>query len=264
MKCSFGKIKVDNVSMQEAVAAIVGMAQKSEIPRLVCTANLDHLATAECDQEFRSIYREADFVVADGMPLVWLSCLTHCRLKERVAGSDLFWELGRASEATGLRLFLLGGKPGSAAMAALMLTNQYPGAQVVGTYCPPYGTLDDKAELVRIKDAVSSAAPDVLLVGFGSPRQEKWIAAYKDMLAVPVSIGVGGSFDMAAGIVQRAPRWMRSVGLEWVFRLGQEPRRLFSRYFGRDLPFFGWLFVTLLADRLVGFFGGKPPSDQLA
>jgi N-acetylglucosaminyldiphosphoundecaprenol N-acetyl-beta-D-mannosaminyltransferase len=250
VKASFGSIKVDNVTMEEAVEVIVRLCQKSELPRIVCTANLDHLAMAQCDPEFLAIYQDADFVVADGMPLIWLSRFTNCQLKERVAGSDLLWELGRASSATGIKLFFLGGQPGAAAKAAAALIEKYPGANVAGTYCPPYGTLDDQSELLKIRSEIAAAAPDVLLVGFGSPKQEKWISSYKDLLGVPVSIGVGGSFDMAAGVVKRAPIWMRSFGLEWVFRLCQEPRRLWHRYFGRDVPFFGWLFVSLLSERL--------------
>ncbi len=236
--------------MKEAVAVIVRMAQKSEVPRIVCTANLDHLATAQSDPEFMSIYEHADFVVADGMPLIWLSRFTNCKLRERVAGSDLFWELGRASASTGVRLYFLGGHPGAAEKAAEVLVKEHPGAQIVGTYCPPNGTLDDKAELASIRQRIADAEPDVLLVGFGSPKQEKWIASYKDMLGVPVSIGVGGSFDMAAGVVKRAPLWMQLTGLEWAFRLIQEPKRLWHRYFGRDLPYFGYLLVSLIAARV--------------
>src|SRR5579884_2288284 len=103
MKCHLGGVEFDNVTMQEGVAAIIRMAQKSATPRIVCTANLDHLATIRRDPEFRSIYQEADFIVADGMPLVWLSRLSGVRLQERVAGSDLFWELSRASAKTGVR-----------------------------------------------------------------------------------------------------------------------------------------------------------------
>jgi len=263
MKCTLGGIKIDKVTMEEAVEVIVRLAQKSEIPRIVCTANLDHLATVKHDPEFLSIYQNADFVVADGMPLIWLSKFTNCELKQRVAGSDLFWELGRASASTGIRLFYLGGHPGAADAAKAALLKRYPEAQITGTYCPPFGTLDNPAELLKIRSAIAAASPDVLLVGFGSPKQEKWIAAYKEMMAVPVSIGVGGSFDMAAGVVMRAPKWMQATGLEWVFRLGQEPGRLWRRYFGRDLPFFGLLLMSLIGERIVSFGNSKNRSRQL-
>jgi N-acetylglucosaminyldiphosphoundecaprenol N-acetyl-beta-D-mannosaminyltransferase len=223
--------------MKEAVAAIVSMVMKSEKPCLVCTANIDHLSVMQNDGDFRRIYREADFVVADGMPLVWLSRLAGTPLKERIAGSDLFWELGRASALTGLRLFLLGGQPTAAEKAALHLTEKFPGARIAGCYCPPHGMLDDPQEDARIREVIAQAQPDILLVGFGSPKQEKWIASHRDDLNVPVSIGVGATFDMAAGFVRRAPMWARRSGLEWLFRLIQEPRRLWSRYMGRDLTY---------------------------
>jgi N-acetylglucosaminyldiphosphoundecaprenol N-acetyl-beta-D-mannosaminyltransferase len=249
--------------MQEAVSVIVRMAQKTGVPRLVCTANLDHLATVRTDSEFLAIYKNADFVVADGMPLIWLSRFCNCRLKERIAGSDLFWELGRVSASTGIRLFFLGGQPGAAAKAESAILLRFPGAQVVGTYCPPFGTLDDPVELKNIRDVIQNVSPDVLLVGFGSPKQEKWISNYKDVLGVPVSIGIGGSFDMAAGVVKRAPAWMQMNGLEWLFRLQQEPKRLWRRYFGKDMPFLGWMLISVMADRLALTFSPNRRSSKV-
>lgn len=263
MKCRLGGVDFDNVTMQDAVAAIIRMAQKSATPRVVCTANLDHLATIRRDDEFRAIYENADFVVADGMPLVWLSRLSGTRLRQRVAGSDLFWELGRASDATGLRLFFLGGQPGAVNEAADVLRREFSAAQIVGTYCPPMGTLDDPEEDERICNAILSADPDVLLVGLGSPKQEKWIAAHKERLCVPVSIGVGASFDMAAGRVRRAPLWVQRAGLEWVFRLIQEPRRLWRRYFGKDLPYLFLLIAQTVGERRASPLRSEKPAESL-
>jgi len=237
MTCWLGGVGFNNVTMSEAVDAIVTMARKSEKPCLICTANIDHLATMQGDADFRQIYRDADFVVADGMPLVWLSQLAGTPLKERVTGSDLFWALGRASHENGLRLFLLGGLPTSAEKAAENIYHRFPNAQICGTYCPPHGTLNDPEEDARIRRIIAEAQPDVLLVGLGSPKQEKWISAHREDLHIPVSIGVGASFDMAAGMVMRAPTWIRQMGMEWMFRLIQEPRRLAHRYLGRDLPY---------------------------
>jgi N-acetylglucosaminyldiphosphoundecaprenol N-acetyl-beta-D-mannosaminyltransferase len=166
-----------------------------------------------------------------------------------VTGSDLFWELARASEATGLRLFFLGGAPCAADLAREAVLKLYPGAQICGTYCPPFETFASEAEQVAIREAVTAAQPDILLVGFGAPKQEKWIVANKDLLSVPVSIGVGGSFEMASGVVKRAPSWMQDCGLEWAYRFMQEPSRLWHRYFVRDLPFFAKLVWQTLLDR---------------
>ena len=241
-----------NVTMEEAVAQIVQMAQKTEKPRYVCTGNLDHLVTLEHDAEFRAIYQASDLTLADGKPVVWLSRLAATPacppLKQRVTGSDLFWELARASETTGLRLFFLGGAPCAADLARDAVLKRHPGAQICGTYCPPFETFATPETSRRASATlVRAAQPDILLVGFGAPKQEKWIAANKDLLSVPVSIGVGGSFEMAGGVVKRAPVWMQEWGLEWAYRFFQEPTRLWHRYFVRDLPFLvkSWPLRTL-------------------
>jgi N-acetylglucosaminyldiphosphoundecaprenol N-acetyl-beta-D-mannosaminyltransferase len=237
MTCVLDGVKFDNVTMAEAVTTVISFAQKSEKPCFVCTANLDHLANMRHDSEFRRIYSIADLVVADGMPLVWLSKLAGAPLKERVAGSDMFWELGKASSQHKLRLFLLGGLPGSADAAARKLEECYPGAVIAGTYCPPFGNLDTNAEDAKIMQMLAESRPDILMVGLGAPKQEKWIAAHIERFHIPVSIGVGASFDMAAGMVKRAPVWMQKTGLEWMFRLIQEPARLWNRYILRDIPY---------------------------
>ena len=232
--------------------SIVQMAQKTGQPRYVCTGNLDHLSMLARDPEFRAIYNAADLVLADGAPVVWLSHLVRHPegpLRERVAGSDLFWELARASASAGVRLFFLGGSPGSADRAADMVRQRHPSAQVCGTYCPPVERFGDPEEQARIQQAVRDANPDILLVGLGAPKQEKWITAYKDRLGVPVSIGVGGTFEMAGGTVRRAPLWARRAGLEWAHRFLQEPTRLWRRYFMRDLPFLLVLTARTLASR---------------
>lgn len=233
-----GDIVFDNVTMDEAVRRILEMARKTDKPRYVCTANLDHLAISEHDDEFRDVYRRADLVLADGMPVVWLS-QPHImgRLQERVAGSDLFWELSKASAKTGLRLFLLGGLPGSADRAAEALRTSYPGVQICGTDCPSFENWATDAEQQRILETIHAAKPDILFVGLGAPKQEKWIAKRRLDLNVPVSIGVGGSFEMASGSVRRAPVWMQKSGLEWAYRLAQEPKRLWDRYMRRDVPY---------------------------
>ena len=240
-----GDIVFDNVTMTEAVERIVQMARKTDRPRYVCTANLDHLALCEKDAEFREIYRRADLVLADGMPVVWLS-QPHVMgsLHARVAGSDLFFELARASETTGLRLFFLGGSPGSADQAADAMRILYPQAIITGTYCPAFETFDTPEEQAKIAACIKEATPDVLLVGLGAPKQEKWIAKYKSTVGVPVSIGVGGSFEMAGGIIRRAPVWMQKSGLEWSYRLVQEPKRLWHRYMRRDMPYLLGLMPT--------------------
>jgi exopolysaccharide biosynthesis WecB/TagA/CpsF family protein len=226
----------DDVTMAEATARIVELARLRDRPRFVCTGNLDHLAIAAEDREFKAAYEAADLVVADGAPVVWLSKLGGTPLKERVAGSDLFWTLGQASAEQGVTLFFLGGVEGAADAAKAELERRYPGTRIVGTYCPPFRTFATREEQDKIRDEVRKANPNILLVAFGAPKQEKWIAANRDRLGVPVAIGVGGSFEMASGMLKRAPKWMQKTGLEWAYRFAQQPRRLFDRYIVRDVP----------------------------
>ncbi len=240
----------DNVTMDEAVRAIVHAVGMRDRARYACTVNLDHLAMAAENPAFRDVILEADFVFADGAPVVWLSRLLGQPLKERVTGSDLFWELGRASADRGFTLFLLGGSPGSANAAHIALQGRYPGARIAGTYCPPRSSFDTAEEQARITERIHRARPDLLLVAFGAPKQELWIAAHRERLGVPVSIGVGGSFEMASGRVRRAPLWVQRGGLEWAYRFSQEPERLFERYILRDVPYLGRATWRALQERL--------------
>jgi len=231
----------DAVTMQETVEWIRNSVVDKRLSRFICTGNLDHLVLLDRDHEFRTVYGAADLVLADGAPVVWLSRLSARKdrppLPERVAGSDLFWEVARLSHDEGLRLFFLGGAPGSVENAAQAVRNRYSNAEIAGVYCPPFETFSDLDEQERILKFIHDARPDILLVGLGAPKQEKWICANLETLRVPVSIGVGGSFEMACGHVQRAPVWMRRNGLEWMFRFVQEPGRLYKRYFVNDVPF---------------------------
>lgn len=220
---------------------ILLMIQKSHVPHHIVTGNLDHLCILENDKEFQATYSSASLVLADGMPIVWISKLLResnaTALPERVAGSDLFWELGRLSQSHGLRIFLLGGQSGAADGAKEKLEERYPGCEICGTYCPPFETFESREVQDEITRRVRSASPDILMVAFGAPKQEKWICNNKQKLGVPVSIGVGGSFEMACGLAKRAPKIMQRMGLEWAYRLIQDPERLYDRYIRNDIPF---------------------------
>ena len=234
-------VPFSDVTMMETVALIHLMVQKGDSPAHICTGNVDHLVLLQRDAEFRAAYETASLVLADGMPIVWMSAIARRTddkpLRERVAGSDLFWELVQASATTGLRIFFLGGAPGAADEAKAEAERRFPGCNICGTYCPPKDTFHTDAEQERIAAVVRDAAPDVLLVGFGAPKQEKWILRNKARLGVPVSIGVGGTFEMAAGRVKRAPKAVQKVGMEWAYRMVQDPARLWKRYIANDLPF---------------------------
>jgi N-acetylglucosaminyldiphosphoundecaprenol N-acetyl-beta-D-mannosaminyltransferase len=229
-------VPFDNVTKAEAVALIEQMIA-SRHPHYLVTPNVDFLVQARRDVELRRILFEAHLVVCDGTPLVWASRMLGNPLPERVAGADLVPLLTEIAARKGYRLFLLGATPQSASLAVARLRQKYPDIIIAGHYSPPFNPLLDM-DHDEIKRRIIEARPDLLFVSFGCPKQEKWVAMHYRSLGVPVTAGVGATIDFLAGQVKRAPVWMQRSGTEWIFRLGQEPRRLFRRYF-TDLWIFG-------------------------
>lgn len=221
---------VDLVTMDGAVRRILEHAGAGGAPACVVTPNVHHVVMFQDSPRFREVYRAAWLSLADGMPLVWAARLLGTPVPEKVSGSDLFPRVCQAAAGTGLRIFLLGGRPGAADGAARVLEARHPGLRLAGTHCPPMGFERDAAELERTCEAVRAAAPDVLFVGLGAPKQELFMHDQRERLGVPVSVGVGVSFEFVAGMVQRAPEWMQRGGLEWTYRIYKEPRRLWKRY----------------------------------
>ncbi|MCC7147549.1 MAG: WecB/TagA/CpsF family glycosyltransferase [Phycisphaeraceae bacterium] len=203
----------------------------------VITPNLDILRRYVQDAEFRALADEADLRVADGMPLVWASRLQRTPLPERVAGSSMIFTLSAAAAQRNRSVFLLGGAPGTAQAAAEELRRRWPSLKVAGTYCPPMGFEDNPAEMENLTAAVISARPDIVFVGLGAPKQERLIKKLRTLLPGAWWLGIGVSFSFVTGDVKRAPRWLQKIGLEWVHRLCQEPRRLARRYLIDGLPF---------------------------
>lgn len=217
----------------------------------IITANLDILRRATRDADFASMMREADIVTADGMPLVWASRVQGTPLPQRVAGSAMVWSIAAEAARSQRSLFLLGGMPGAAEGAAQVLCERYPGLRVAGTHCPPMGFEHDPAAMAVIEQQLIAAKPDIVYVALGSPKQEHLIRSLKskDLLPRAWWIGVGISLSFICGQVQRAPRWMQKLGLEWLHRLVQEPGRLAKRYILHGIPFAASLLLTSLAAR---------------
>lgn len=233
-------VAIDDLTMDEAIGRIEALIRAGE-PSYVVTPNVDHLVMLQEDPAFRAAYGGAALVLADGVPLLWASRLLGTPLRAKVSGSDLFPAFAPVAAARGYRLFFLGGRPGAADRAAAILKARHPGLVVCGTCCPPFGFERDPEADARVVAAVREAAPDVLFVGLGAPKQELWLHRHRADLGVPVSLGVGASFEMTAGLVSRAPRWMQRAGLEWTWRLAKEPRRLWRRYLLRDSRFLYYL-----------------------
>lgn len=229
-------VPFDNVTKAEAVRLVEKMIA-SRRPHYLVTPNVDFLVQARRDVELRRILIEAHLVLCDGTPLVWASRLLGNPLPERVAGADVVPLLIQVAAQKGYRLFLLGATPESGRRAVARLQTQYPTLIIAGHYSPPFNHLLEM-DHDEIKRRVQKAKADLLLVSFGCPKQEKWVAMHYRSLAVPVTAGVGATIDFLAGQVKRAPAWMQRSGTEWIFRLAQEPRRLCRRYI-TDLWGFG-------------------------
>lgn len=240
-RMKFLNTEIDNLTMQESLEIIDELINRKN-PSYVVTPNVDHIVKLEEDIEFQDVYKNADLILTDGMPLIWISKMKKTPIKEKVSGSDLFPKVCELAAKKGYRVFLLGAAEGVADTAARNLKEKYNGLNVVGTYSPSYGFEKNEDEINHIINIVRNVKPDILAVGLGAPKQEKFIYKYKDDLNVPVSLAIGASIDFEAGNINRAPKWMQKVGLEWFYRLCKEPKRMFKRYLIDDIKIFTLLF----------------------
>ena len=189
----------------------------------------------ENDTYLKKVVDEADMVLVDGKPLVWISGIHGKPLKGKISGSDLVPQLCKVSAKKGYSIFFIGGKDGIAEQAKRKLEDELSGIKIVGTYAPPVGFEKDEVELDKINKMISEVHPDLLIACFGCPKQEKWIRENIEKYDAKVSICAGATVDFLAGNVKRAPRWMSEHGLEWFYRFFQEPKRMFKRYFIDDI-----------------------------
>lgn len=233
-------VRVDAVQ----IANVVDQAREWILRRKGChciAATGMHGVVEAChDPRFKEILNATDLVVPDGTPLVWLGRRRGYDLSRRVYGPDLMLTFCEATQAEGYRHFFYGGEPSVPAEVAASLKHRFSAIQVAGTYSPPFRRLS-REEDDEIVAMISRAAPDVLWVGLGAPKQEWWMHEHRSKLNVPVVVGVGAAFDMISGSRRQAPKWMRENGLEWLFRLFQEPRRLWRRYLIYGTEFVVWI-----------------------
>jgi len=214
--------------------------------RYVVTPNVNHAVLLQRHAQFARVYAEADFVLADGMPIVLIARMLGRGVPERVAGSDLVPQLfERARADAPVRVYLLGARPEVNRRAVKVVQERWPGIRVVGGDGPPPGFEEDEAENSRILAQIAAAEPDVLIVGLGAPKQELWVHQHRDRIRAKIALCVGATIDFLAGEQHRAPRWMRRSGLEWVHRVALEPRRLSGRYFRDGLALPGLVFREL-------------------
>lgn len=240
-RMKFLNIEIDNVNMKEAIDEVKDLI-KSPGYHYVVTPNAAHIVMIEEDLEFKKVYENADLILTDGMPLIWISKAYKTPIKEKVSGSDAFPLICEMAAENGYKVFILGAAEGVAAKAAEKLIEKYPKLKVAGTYSPKYGFEKEEKEIEKVINIVNEAKPDILFVGVGAPKQEKFIYKYKNELKVPISLGIGAAIDFEAGNLKRAPRWMQKTGLEGFYRFFKEPRRLFKRVFIDDFKIFSLAF----------------------
>lgn len=239
-----GRIYCDAVTFAGAIDAVVALARAGK-GGYVVTPNVDHVCLAEEHPGLLSAYDGAALSLADGMPLVWMSRALGHPLPAKVSGSDLVVPLLERAAQERLPAFFLGAAPGVADEAARRLTARIPTLEVCGTFAPPLGFEEDPALLEETFARVEGAKPALVLIALGCPKQEVFMRAHSERLAPAVCLGLGASLDFIAGKVKRAPAWMSNAGLEWTWRLAQEPRRMYERYFVRDRVI-GRIFLEML------------------
>lgn len=237
-------LNITNLTKKETILKIEDFIIQ-RTPKLIVTPNVHHINILQKDYEFSKVYSKAAMVLPDSTPLIFASRILRQPIKERVTGSDLLPLFCNFAAKKKYKLFFLGAEPGIAARAARILEEKYPGLRVTGTYSPPYGFEQDKQENLKIIKMIKITNPDVLFVGLGAPKQEKWALNYKEKLSVPVTICVGAAFDFISMKLKRAPLWMQRFGLEWLHRCIQEPNRLLRRYIAGNTKFL-WLFLKEL------------------
>jgi len=236
-------VPVDDLTMDETLDAIDGLIASRGIHQHV-VVNVSKVVQANADPSMRAVIEACDLINADGQPILWAARLLGTPLRERVTGVDLMTRLFARAAERGHRLYLLGARPEIVTAVAERLRRDHPTIEIAG-WRDGYWAPEEEAEVVA---AIAATRPDILFVAFGSPAKERFLARWKDTIGAPFVMGVGGSFDVYAGRVRRAPRWMRRTGLEWLYRVVQEPRRMWRRYLG-DAPRFAWLVLKARARR---------------
>lgn len=247
-RAKIGNVPVDGIAMD---AAIEFLLQKIEEKSggYVVTPNVDHIVQAERDHHLPIIYQESVLSLPDGAPIAWAMSRITKQTITKVSGADLIAPLCRRASEHGRSFYLLGGMPGVATQAAFRLQEMFPSLAIVGTDSPPVGFENDPQLLSVTLRRIRTAKPHFVLVALGCPKQEYFMHNYHTVLAPALLVGIGGSLDFLAGKFRRAPAWMSQAGLEWIYRLMQEPRRLAERYLRRDPAFLPILWRTFLEHR---------------
>ena len=218
---------ITNEHLLESFTERIGQKQKTQ----VCITPVNSVLAAIKDPQVLSIYNASEYVLCDGTPIKWAAGFLNTPIVERITGLDLLPNLVAHCAKHDFSIFLLGASPGVGEQLKQTIHAQYPHCKVVGVYVPPFMKVFSEEENIKMIDAVNAVSPDVLLVSLTAPKQDIWIAENLHRVNASIQIGIGGAFEVMAGLAKRAPKWMHTAGLEWLYRFIQEPKRLFRRYF---------------------------------
>jgi len=242
-------INISSVTIHEAIENIKKYIKYGNKNYKVYTPNTDFIVRSVKDIKFKNILNNSDLNIADGMPLVWMSRLLGAPIKEKVAGSDLVFKLCKTASIEGYTIFLLGSLNNIALKAKKRLEAFYPQIKIVGAFSPSFGFDKNDSELKEIIKMINKSEPDILFVGLGSPKQEFFISKYSSEYKAKVSIGVGASIDFAAGVKKMPPQFLKKLGFAWLWRLCDEPKRLWRRYLIHDMKFFYYILLQKFSKR---------------
>ena len=228
---------VDNVTKEEAISHIEDCIRTRKIGHVI-TPNVDQIIRIERDPYFKEICDRAELLLVNGTPILWIAKWYGRPIKEKICGSDLVPELCEVAAKKGYSVFLLGAAEGVAAKAADNLQKEYPGLKVAGTYSPPFGFEKDRAEIEHMNKMLFDSKADLLFVGMGVPKQDIFIYENMHKYQIPMSFSIGAAIDFEAGVQSRAPKWINKIGMEWLYRLISDPKRMFKRYIVDDMQIF--------------------------
>lgn len=228
---------IDSVTKDEAVEIVESMVQERK-SKYVVTPNTDIIVKMQKDEELKKACDSADLILTDGQMLVGISKWLGNSIKERICMTDFIWQICELSIKKEYSIFFFGGREDVLTKGIDKIRMRYSGLKIAGSYSPPLGFEKEEKELGKALGKLKGSGADILIVFLGCPKQEKFIARYKDVYNIPVSITMGGCIDFIGSEIKRAPIWMQRIGMEWFFRFIQEPRRLFKRYFIDDVQIF--------------------------
>jgi N-acetylglucosaminyldiphosphoundecaprenol N-acetyl-beta-D-mannosaminyltransferase len=251
MQIELLKTKLNNMSLTDTLDKIMNWLEKPEVsPQYMATFNLDYFQRIFKHDKFRTLIEKTDHQTVDGMPLIWIGLLAGIKIKQRVTGSDIFPEIIKRISKTQHSIYIFGGEEHVNQLAVKKIKNQYPDLKIAGSdhsfiHINDFELESEKSNNSNILKKINEAQPDILFICLGSPKAEVWFFHNKDKLKIKVAIGVGASVDFIAGTKKRSPKWMQQFGLEWLYRLILEPKRLFNRYLMNSiwLIYFFWLAI---------------------